>query len=414
IYVSNVATDTSIFAGTSYNIKLDLTTETDAYRQQQSLGLLQNLRTDNMRVAVMFTNSDNGKAATVFRTFDGNFNSSAITGVRNQSLSGYAALAEGTYEAFCYYRNSQGPCYNNNPADFSASVGSSGDPFYFVSNSQTVGCCKSFVLMISSGQPTGDGNLPDVTSPFGDLFTADTVGSATSRLDDVAFYGQTHDVRNQATGATGYVSGTQKVTFYSVNAMGGGAGSALLASAAKYGGFEDRDSNGVPNSTGQTCTYPSGTSLGSGSSNSSLEWDQDQNCIPDTYFDASGGNQLEAMINKAIADILKRAASGTSVSVLATSSTGEGTIYQAYFFPSQFEGLNEIKWTGYTQGLFVDSLGNLREDTNADGKLVFEQDKIVKTRFDSATSEVKVDRYNDSDGNGAADSATPFESVGLK
>jgi type IV pilus assembly protein PilY1 len=415
ITVSNVATEANIFAGTSYNIKVDLTTETDAYRQAQSLGLLQNLRTDNMRVGVMFTNSSNGKAATVFRAFDGTFNSSAITGIRNQQLSSYAALAEGTYEAFCYYRNSQGPCYSNSPADFAASVGASGDPFYFVSNTQTVGCCKSFILMISSGQPTGDGSVPDVTSPFGDLFTTDTVGIATSRLDDVTFYGQTHDIRNQASGTTGYVSGAQKVTFYAVNAMGGGAGSQLLASSAKYGGFEDRDSNGVPNSTGQTCTYPAGTTLGSGSSNSSLEWDLDQNCIPDTYFDASEGGNLEATINKAIADILKRAASGTSVSVLATSSTGEGTIYQAYFFPSQFEGLNEIKWTGYTQGLFVDSLGNLREDTNADGKLVYGEDHIVKTRFDATNSEVKVDRFYDANpADGIADSTTPFESVGLK
>src|SRR3989454_10465604 len=75
------------------------------------------------------------------------------------------------------------------------------------------------------------------------------------------------------------------------------------------------------------------------------------------------------------------AASGTSVSVLATSSTGEGALYQAYFFPSQFEGLNEIKWTGFAQGLFVDSLGNIREDSSGpgctgppDGKLVLEHD----------------------------------------
>src|SRR5207249_8831182 len=119
-----------------FNIKVDLTAETTAFRQQQSLGLLHNLRTDNMRVAVMFTNSDNGKAATLFRPFDGTFNASAITGIRNQSLSQFAALAESTYEALCYYRNSQCPCYSNNPADFSGSVRSAGFRFFFVRYNQ--------------------------------------------------------------------------------------------------------------------------------------------------------------------------------------------------------------------------------------------------------------------------------------
>src|SRR5947199_842414 len=144
--------------------------------------------------------------------------------------------------------------------------------------------------------------------------------------------------------------------------MGGPAGATLLASAAKYGGFVDRNGNQFPDAGTNPCTFPAGSDLGTGTSTSSLEWDLDGDCTPDTYFDASQSGDLQDQINKAIADILKRAASGTSVSVLATSSTGEGAIYQAYFFPSQFEGLNEIKWTGFAQGLFVDSFGNIRED----------------------------------------------------
>src|SRR2546427_5105812 len=172
-------------------------------------------------------------------------------------------------------------------------------------------------------------------------------------------YGQTHDVRDQACPGAACVTGTQTVTFYAVNAMGGTAGSALLASAAKYGGFVDRNNNQIPDATGQPCTFPVGSNLGNGASTSNPEWDVDGDCTPDTYFDASEGGDLQDQVNKSIADILKRAASGTSVSVLATSSTGEGALYQAYFFPSQFEGLNEIKWTGFAQGLFVDSLGNI-------------------------------------------------------
>ncbi len=71
-------------------------------------------------------------------------------------------------------------------------------------------------------------------------------------------------------------------------------------------------------------------------------------------------------------------------------------------------GTGEVKWTGYTQGLFVDPFGNLREDTNADGRLVYSDDKIIKTRYDSNAGAVLVDYYNDtSPADGQADSSTP-------
>ena len=40
--------------------------------------------------------------------------------------------------------------------------------------------------------------------------------------------------------------------------------------------------------------------------------------------------------------ILKRAASGTSVSVLGSSWKGEGSMYQAYFYPEKVEGLLKV------------------------------------------------------------------------
>ncbi|MEK6618390.1 MAG: hypothetical protein AABY90_06825, partial [Nitrospirota bacterium] len=136
--------------------------------------------------------------------------------------------------------------------------------------------------------------------------------------------------------------------------------------------------------------------------------------LPDTFFESENADELKDKLLAAITSILQRSASGTSVSVLATSSTGEGALYQAFFYPLTFEGLNEIKWMGFTQGLFLDSLGNLREDTDGDGKLVLQNDIIIKTRFDTATSDVKVDRYRDANGDNVADTSTPFETVGLK
>lgn len=163
--------------------------------------------------------------------------------------------------------------------------------------------------------------------------------------------------------------------------------------AAKYGGFQDKDGDNQPN-------------LAS-------EWDKDGDGVPDTYFYAANPLQLEANLAAAFAAILNRAASGTAASVLASSTTGDGALYQSYFFPTQFEGERQVKWTGYTQGLFVDEFGNLREDTNGDGRLVYTQDNIIITRYDTVSSSVKVDRYADTDGNGVADSATPTTTVSL-
>ena len=403
------------------------------YKRDRSLGLFQKLRTDAMRAAIMFVDAGTGNAGNMQFLFDDAFNSSSVTNIRNQAVQTHSPLAEALYEALCYYRKSQGTCYANSPASYDSSVQTQGDAFWFANypTPQTVSCCKSFVLMISPGIPDStDGNAPNRTAIFGNLMdtSVSNIGLSTSQLDDIAYYGQTHDVRDQACPGAACVTGTQRVTFYAVNSMGGPAGATLLASAAKYGGFVDRNFNQLPDAGTNPCTFPAGSDLGMGTSTSSLEWDLDGDCTPDTYFDASQSGDLQDQINKAIADILKRAASGTSVSVLATSSTGEGAIYQAYFFPSQFEGLNEIKWTGFAQGLFVDSFGNIREDYSQpgctgppDGKLVLEHDCIIKTRFDSTTNEVQVDRFKDDGvatgsvaGDGISDTSTPFETVSLK
>lgn len=153
--------------------------------------------------------------------------------------------------------------------------------------------------------------------------------------------------------------------------------------AAKYGAFNDSNASGTPDVQ--------------------KEWDKDGNGVPDTYYRADNPLQLESKLTEALADILSKSSSGTSVSVLATSSGGEGAIYQAYFYPSLFDGTNEISWLGFLQGLFFDADGQLREDSNQDGKLVLKgsnADKVVQTFFDSTNQETRVRRYNvDANGN---------------
>ena len=170
--------------------------------------------------------------------------------------------------------------------------------------------------------------------------------------------------------------------------------------ASKYGGFKDSDK---PATTGYN--QPDKTA----------EWDIDGNGVPDTYFLAQNPLELEGKLAGAFAAILNQTSSGTAASVLSSSTSGEGALYQSYFFPTQFEAEREIKYTGYVHGLFVDAYGNLREDTNGDGRLVLTEDRIVVTRYDALNDRLVVDIYVDANGDGKADPSrdaiAPFNGV---
>jgi type IV pilus assembly protein PilY1 len=317
------------------------------------------------------------------------------------------------------------------------------DPYFFgknhtppwASSSQVVNCCRTFVIIFTDGEPTEDQNIPaaiqdyghsyhgthctgsdgavptrpingtcntHAATPFSDLLAehkTDYADNGTHYLDDVAYWAHTSDLRPcngtadgtiAALGVTGHcIPGNQNVTVYSFFAFGNINGRGILAQTARLGGFEDSNGDGIPQTS---------------------EWDKENNItgastpdgIPDAYFESSNVDDLQDKLLATIASILRRSASGSSVSVLATASTGEGALYQSYFYPSTIEPstLSDVKWTGYTQSLFIDTFGNTREDTNQDGRLDYKVDRIIKTRFDAVSNSVKVDKYVDSDGDG--------------
>lgn len=175
---------------------------------------------------------------------------------------------------------------------------------------------------------------------------------------------------------------------FTVNGSNAGLLKDPLWYASKYGGFKDSDK---VSTTGYN--LPDKTA----------EWDANGDGNPDTYFYAQNPLELEGKLAAAFAAILNQTSSGTAASVLSSSSTGEGALYQSYFYPTQFEAENEIKYTGYVHGLFVDKFGNLREDTNGDGRLVLTDDRIVVTRYDAINDRLAVDIYIDANGDGKAD-----------
>lgn len=167
--------------------------------------------------------------------------------------------------------------------------------------------------------------------------------------------------------------------------------------ASKYGGFKDQNGSKTPDLA--------------------QEWDQDGNGVPDTYFFTSNPLQLQAQLGGAFVSILNSSGSGTAISVLANSASGDGAMYESFFFPSVLEPatLNEVDWVGYTQGLFIDTYGNIREDTDKDGGLTYKNDLIVQTFYDSNPASLTygqtlVNKFSDAaDGDGLADSTIPVQ-----
>ena len=327
------------------------------------------------------------------------------------------------------------------------------DPYFFGSNhtpawastSTQVSCCKTYVIIVTDGEPTQDTNIPSalqdyahgqhglhctggsttIHTPNGTCNTnsatptvdllgehkTDYASSGNHYLDDVAYWMHINDLRPCNGSADGTIAilnvtghclgGLQNATVYTFFAFGNIAGRELLMHTAKLGGFEDSNGNSIPDLTS--------------------EWDKVINAtgaagsdgIPDTYFESSNVDDLQDRLLATITSIIRKSASGTSISVLATSSTGEGSIYQAYFYTSDVgqNGAN-VKWTGYTHALFIDQYGNFREDTDQDGKLNYVADYIVATRYDNNSNsptfgQVLVDKYVDANGDGKADSTTP-------
>lgn len=306
-----------------------------------------------------------------------------VTDLQNTPADTWTPLAEAYYVATQYFKQQQpesGLGYHNSAI---GATNNTNDPYK--QSGETIPCAKSFVILLTDGASTKDSKIPASlkdTDGDGDNTACnettetncDYASGGTDYLDDVALYARTTDLRAD-------LEGDQNIILYPIYAFGNENNArSLLIDAAKNGGFNDKNGNGVPDGGENDAAADR------------LEWDGNGDTLPDTYFEAQNGALLESKLLEAINDILRRAASGTAVSVLATSSEGEGNLVQAYFRPVVTTGIRETKWIGYLQSLWVDSLGYLREDTNGNAELNIDADKVLGYFIDD-NGNTKVNKY---------------------
>jgi type IV pilus assembly protein PilY1 len=327
-----------------------------------------------------------------------------ITNLENKGADTWTPLAESYYVAMQYFKQeavASGLDYPNNPFV----INDTNDPYY--DGNEFVWCARSYVLLLTDGASTKDRQIPAAYQNYdGDTHdpnaqTPAYASDGTDYLDDLALYARTNDLRPAGTKE---LDGDQNLELFVVYAFGDEPEARrLLKDSARNGGFIDNNSNNLPDPVSGTAvaTVDYSTPVADGSWN---EWwedkrlDADGNAMPDTYFEADDGWQLERELIAAITKILERAGSGTAVSVLATSGEGEGALYQAYFTPKTSTATEDIYWAGFMQSLWVDARGNLREDwtdsgnTTPDGILSLDKDPIVSFIFDEASGETKFER----------------------
>lgn len=112
---------------------------------------------------------------------------------------------------------------------------------------------------------------------------------------------------------------------------------------------------------------------------------------------AGNANELAAALRSIFLEILNRVSSGSAASVISNSRSGEGAVYQSIFFPEYRDPMgNSVNWTGDSHALFVDTRGNLREDTDGDATLKLDTDRFVV--FNEETGKVKLYEPVDAEG----------------
>ena len=293
----------------------------------------------------------------------------------------WTPLAETYYEAIRYFKATLS-AYNSG-VDYSDF-----DPIQYR-------CQKNFVLLITDGESTMDENLPGtcfrgrpkVSDPNFSIKTwmdkiasnegyssqycteANSMGG-TYYLEGVAYYSHVTDLRDD-------LEGMQNLTLYDVFVFDESpVGRELLQKAAKYGGFDDFNNNGVPDEQ--------------------AEWDKNGDGIPDNYYEAQDGYKIEQAIESVIEEIIKRA-SGTSASILPEKTKRGAILHQSVFYHKKTFGAHDLNWVGYLYTwwfLNTKEAQNVREDTKADKVLEILEDRILDWYLDETTGTLTIKAYS--------------------
>lgn len=96
-------------------------------------------------------------------------------------------------------------------------------------------------------------------------------------------------------------------------------------------------------------------------------------------------DDVKSRLQEAFAGIANRASAGSAASVISSSRSGEGAVYQAVFWPEIPRGELEdpLTWVGDVHALFIDNKGQLWDDYDGNGTLDSAYDGDLSTAADA-------------------------------
>jgi type IV pilus assembly protein PilY1 len=336
-----------------------------------------------MRLALFRYDNDgtlhNGGKILNYMTSDPTEIATIINNINFLSVNSWTPLAETLHTVVGYVQQvsekntSVGPRYED--SSYNATKGKAGDPFFFSDLNATIHCTQQNVILITDGESTKDIDVPakfktaEADVAGNDAFYAAQPDDASGYLENIAYWAHTNDLRDD-------LPGKQTINLYTVFAFG--SGSQLLKDAAKWGGFIDRNGDGLPDPD---------------------EYDANNDGVPDNYFEAASGSALEDALVVTFSSILNRVSSGSAASVVNTSREGVGFLSQAVYWPELRDLDGKIaSWAGDVYAYWLDEEGNMHEDNGttkgqfdaSDGKLTIWYDTFTTPNRARACSGGKV------------------------
>lgn len=202
------------------------------------------------------------------------------------------------------------------------------DPFHDTDYNQKISCAQSHIVYLTDGDPArnakadeGAGKLFDgsniVNDNVGRSFTGNDGGTL---LDDITFALHTEDQRSD-------ITGDQTVKFHAIQCFDTTNAPSLIA-GAKAGGFNDSDENGdITDST---------------------EWDANGDGLPDNFYKAEDGYQLERELLAIFTEISAQGSGGAVATVSQETRAGDLIVRGAFFHKVNANRTKGI-WNGHLE-----------------------------------------------------------------
>jgi type IV pilus assembly protein PilY1 len=300
----------------------------------------------------------------------------AVNSIRATS---WTPLAEAMYEAVGYYTQNDTFCLSKDASGTCLDYPVNKDPVQFW-------CQDNNILLITEGESTADINAsvaafasPDITDSD-PHFLSESCPSGCVCTANGAAKQETDPTSCASLDGSAYLN---NMTWWGQN------GKAL---------YKDRclaDSDGNKNEKQNISTYvvSTGSLTSTGTDQCSPQQLMEQTAADGgttTYYEGKNPEELESSLQAVLNDILNRTSAGSAASVISSSRSGAGAVYQAVFWPmAEDEDGNKVSWVGDVHSLFVSSSGTMHEDTPPQNGKLDASDKRVIFYFSSAVNRTR-------------------------